>query len=67
MGNSQECANILYGLATIQASWSELEDVACRGILDRVRICQNDFSDLVRIVSYMHTFLISLSTANFNF
>jgi hypothetical protein len=32
----QQCSNILYGLATMQASWNDLDEKAIAGVLERI-------------------------------
>jgi hypothetical protein len=46
-GNSQECSNILLGLSHSRANWNELEEKACEGIVERMRINLAGFNNQV--------------------
>jgi hypothetical protein len=46
-GNSQECSNILLGLSHSQANWNDLEEKACEGIVERMRITLTGFNNQV--------------------
>jgi hypothetical protein len=46
-GNSQECSIILSGLSRSEANWNELEEKACEGIVERMRITVSGYTGQV--------------------
>jgi hypothetical protein len=46
-GTAEECSNILLGLCYSEASWNDLEDRACEGIVQRMRNTLSGFGNQV--------------------
>jgi hypothetical protein len=44
----QQCSNILYGLATMQASWNDFDEKATEGIRERIKSTGKNFNEQVR-------------------
>jgi hypothetical protein len=46
-GIPQQCSNMLYGLAMIQASWNDFDEKVKAGILERIRSAGKKFNEQV--------------------
>jgi hypothetical protein len=61
-GKSQACSNILLGLSHSQANWNDLEERACQGIVERMRITLTGFHNQVN--GNLQCFLVLISPIN---
>jgi hypothetical protein len=46
-GTEQYCSNILLGLSRSQANWNDLEERACEGIVERMKMILPGFKNQV--------------------
>jgi hypothetical protein len=46
-GTEQYCSNILLGLSNSQANWNDLEERACEGIVENMRMTASGFNNQV--------------------